>query len=367
MNIDYQNYFKDYIHHIDRNNNMDLVRYILAFGVLIAHFNILCDADVPWIISSYNRVGGFFALSGFVLIGSILKGCTFKEFTIKRILRIVPSYLFVVFTCAILLCLVSTFTVKDYFTNKGFWEYLAANVCYLNFLHPSLPGVFNGEAVNGALWTLKVEWQLTLCLPILAWICYKYKINIIKAIISLIFISMVYRLILLYLEITTGKAIYEILGRQFIGQFFFFASGTLIACYYPAFVKFIKYIIPASIITYLIFWLVIDSTIYFIYIQPFVITLMVLSVSLIPKNYANYIDGGNNISYEIFLCHFPIMQLIHEFDIVDKYGVAMGLTIGILCTLVYAIITYSLVGRIYIKYKHGFTNIRVLNSSSSKN
>ncbi len=352
MNADYQNYFKNYIHHIDRNNNMDLVRYILAFGVLIAHYNILCGADIPWIISSYNRVGGFFALSGFVLVGSVLKGCSFKDFVIKRIWRIVPSYLFVIFTCSIFLSLLSTDSVKYYFTSKDFWEYIAANVCYLNFLHPSLPGVFNGEAVNGALWTLKVEWQLTLCLPLIAWICYRYKLNYVKTIITIIFVALLYRVILLHLEISTGKKIYEIMGRQFIGQFFFFASGILIACYYPKFLKHIKYIIPLSIIIYLIFWLAIDSSFYFIYLQPFVITLMVLSISLISKNYASYIDKGHNISYEIFLCHFPIMQILAEFKVVEKVGPYIGISIGISVTLIYAIITYILVGRLYIKRKN---------------
>lgn len=55
-------------------NNMGVVRYVMAFSVLIAHFAIQTGADdVWWPISSYNAVGGFFAISGFLLVGNYLR------------------------------------------------------------------------------------------------------------------------------------------------------------------------------------------------------------------------------------------------------------------------------------------------------
>ena len=45
--------YQQFVRHIDRDNNMSLVRYLLAIGVMIAHFNILCGADISWFVTSY--------------------------------------------------------------------------------------------------------------------------------------------------------------------------------------------------------------------------------------------------------------------------------------------------------------------------
>lgn len=54
-------------------NNVGLVRYYLALSVLIVHFNSLTGSNIFWPTSSYAGVGGFFALSGFLMYGSYLK------------------------------------------------------------------------------------------------------------------------------------------------------------------------------------------------------------------------------------------------------------------------------------------------------
>lgn len=355
MRQNYLDYYSNHIHHIDRNNNMGLVRYILAFGVLIAHFNILCGADVPWIISSHNRVGGFFALSGFVLIGGLLKGTNFKDFAIKRMWRIIPSYFFVVLSGAFLLVFLSEYDAISYFTSGDFWKYLAANLSFLNFLHPSLPGVFTApthytDAVNGALWTMKVEWQLSLSAPIVVALCVRYSWNFKKCIIIILIMSIIYRLGFEYLYELSGKKIYEILGRQFFGQLLFFYGGILVYTYYDEFKSnFLKFIVLSSTI-YALSSLIFDFPAYYLFIQPFVILLIVLSFSMIPNDIGAKIDGGHNISYEIFLCHFPIIQMAAHFRLIDKIGVAGALAVVITGTLLFALLTYHTVGKLYKKH-----------------
>lgn len=346
--------YNKYIHKIDRDNNMGLVRYILAFGVLIAHFNILCGANIPWIVTNYDRVGGFFAISGFLLISPILKGISFKEFAIRRVWRIVPSYLFVVLGFAIVLSLFSTYSFKEYFSSIGFWKYLCANLTFLNFLHPDLPGVFLGfenPAVNGALWTMKVEWQLTLSVPFIIFILRKYNCDLRKSIILILLVSLFYRITFYILYNLTEKDIYEILGRQFIGQSLYFYGGIFVYTFYNEFIKKKTLFIILSTIIYIIFRCVDYVPFYYQLIHPFVITLLVISYSVIPGQWASIIDRGHNISYEIYLCHFPIMQILAYFNIISKIGVALSLCLGIGLTILFAIITYLCVGHLYLSHR----------------
>lgn len=78
----------------------------------------------------------------------------------------------IVVACAAGLVFASDLTPAQYFTDSGLIKYLAANLSFLNFLHPTLPGVFQGQefvnpAVNGSLWTMKIEWALYLSVPLI--------------------------------------------------------------------------------------------------------------------------------------------------------------------------------------------------------
>lgn len=68
-------------------------------------------------------------------------------------------------------------------------------------------------------------------------------------------------------------------------------------------------------------------------------------------NICRYIDRGNNISYEIFLCHYPIVQLAHHYGLIDRYGTATTFALVVAATLMAAVITYITVGRTFKIYQ----------------
>ena len=113
---------------------MDLVRYYLALSVLIAHFNYLTGFDIPWPTSSFTGVGGFFALSGFLVFGSFLKKRSVKIYLERRARRILPPYFFIVLLCAIGLVAVSDLSFSDYFQSEQWRKYMLANLSFLNFI-----------------------------------------------------------------------------------------------------------------------------------------------------------------------------------------------------------------------------------------
>ncbi len=350
MSLDYQNYFKHYVHHIGRSNNMGLVRYLLAFGVLIAHFNYVFASEVPWFISSYFSVGGFFALSGFVLFNSLIKGNDIKSYIINRLWRILPSYFFIVIVSAASLSLISNLGINEYFSSPDFWKYVFANLSFANFLHPSLPGVFDGNAVNGSLWTMKIELQLTFFAPLIVWAITRYKLNIIKSISIIIAISIVYRYIFNILYENTYNSIYEILGRQFVGQFIFFSSGILLYLIYNRIKNHFGSLFILSLSAYILFKFIFNFRFSYLVLIPIIISILCVSASLLPVRNHKVFEK-NNISYELYLCHMPVIQLIYYFNTIYNFGIETALMLSITGTFALSSICYFTVGNLYLKRK----------------
>lgn len=331
-----------YYRHIDRDNNFGIVRYILALGVIISHFNILVGADIPWLVYSDFRVGGFFTISGFLLTGSLLKGRTAKEFLIKRAKRLLPSYFTVVIVFAFLFCFISTLSLSDYFSSIQFWKYLAANLSFCNFLCPDLPGVFDTlsqRAVNGALWTMKIEWQLSFMILVLFYLCRRFRLNIYALCTIIIILSIVYRIKLFNLYESTGNEIYSILGRQLIGQSLFFFFGIILYCFYSFLKKYqiVIFLITALVYTTLKFYMYTDSEFFWLGLYPFLVSLLTISTSLFKGKFSDYIDFGHNISYEMYLCHYPIVQCAAYFALKKTIGLPLTFILCLISTIIVSI------------------------------
>ncbi len=294
---------------------MGLVRYVLALGVVIAHFNEATQHLVP-IYPAYYRVGGFFALSGFLVYPSFCKAGNLKTFYRNRAVRILPAYIFIILLSAIGLSAVSTLPLQEYFTSPVFWKYLAANLTFQNWLQPSLPGVFEGAdfltpAVNAALWTMKVDWCLYLTVPILFWVVKKWNINRNKLIISIIVLSVLYRILFLWMYDMTGRAFYEILSRQIFGQASYYYAGLLIYFNQEKFTKHLAvYIILSFILIFSSF-----AIPYGLYIlTPVALSGAVLGVALIGKTERKP-DQSHNISYQMYIFHYPLIKLLIYFHL----------------------------------------------------
>lgn len=331
--------------------NMNLVRYIMAFGVLVAHFNTLGNHNIPFPISSFDSVGGFFALSGFLMYPSFCKARNTKVYVLHRALRILPPYIFTVLICALGLAFISTLPMSAYFASSEFWKYLGANLSFLNWLQPSLPGVFDGAqyitpAVDGSLWTMKIEWCLYLSVPLFMWCITRFHIKRYAAIVCIMIFSCAYRILFTELYDSTGKEIYNILGRQFFGQLSFFYSGMLIYFIKDCFFDHHKLIILLITPAYLLSTHIPYGD---ILIAPFTLSSLAISFSMIG---INLMPGGGkiNLSYNIYLLHFPIIQLMIHWRLNDL-NEWMLIAIVTCATVIVSAISYFFVEKPVYKLK----------------
>lgn len=150
-------------------NSIGALRYLLALLIVQHHTNGLTGSDLPMLLRADTVVYAFFALSGFFAWQSYGRSISSWRFIRHRLLRLLPAYWTVVLFSALGLSALSELSLSDYFTSAGFWRYLCANGVLLNFLQPELPGVFGDHlitAVNGSLWYVKMEVAFTFLVPV---------------------------------------------------------------------------------------------------------------------------------------------------------------------------------------------------------
>lgn len=330
------------IQHSGRFHNMDIVRYLMAFSVIVAHYGELSGNKeaIYWPISSGTAVSVFFGLSGFLVYASYLKHPDLKRYIGGRVRRIVPAYSTIVLGFALGLALLSTCGIWEYFTNWQFWKYIVANLCFLNFLEPSLPGVFTENpitAVNGSLWTLKVEWFLYLTIPLFFWWNRKKQWSVPKTAILLYLFSLVYNIGMGYWAEQTGSEMIHKLSYQFTGQFMFFYSGVLCYHFLDYLRQHFRTLLYADVV--LIGLLValsmsVDNFVVMLFcelITPMAYVLLAILISIAPTM-GKWQERIPNFSYEMYLVHFPIIQIAVATHVTT--AMSIGFSFTLLCVAI---------------------------------
>ncbi len=291
-----------------RENNFDLLRIVLALIVVMAHVAILTkNAVFMPLLDFFNSrlaVEGFFVVSGYLISASYENTSSVRSYFEKRLRRIFPAYFTVVLICALFLFFVSGNSFGDYF-NTNWIKYLFYNLIFLNFLQSTLPGVFEGQAfsaVNGALWTIKIEVMFYITLPVIIWLM--NRVGRLKVMISVYILSVSYALFMNSLASQDGGGIYAILARQLPGQLSFFMSGALLYYYSGHFRRFwVGYLLIGGVCFFLERHL---PSIYPLY--PFALAVLVICFAIILKHLGNWGRYGD-VSYGVYIWHFPLIQL----------------------------------------------------------
>jgi len=296
---------------ISEHNSFDFLRLLFAFSVFVAHFGVLTSNKIYFPVSSPMAVSGFFIISGFLITHSFYRSKNLWDYSLKRIKRVVPAYLLVVVTFAVLLSMVSLLSFQDYFTSKTFSKYLISNVLFLNFLQPTLPEVFTANPlpfVNGSLWTIKVELCLYAILPLIA-LCSRKKPFFVFSVFYLL--SFLYSLLMNYLADGSGNDIYGFLQRQFFGQIRYFISGAIILFYFDFIVKErVKYFLPIAAVVFLTKYFFSHWLVDFLY--PFSFAVLIVFCAYYFKKISILTKYGD-FSYGFYLFHFPVIQIMIHF------------------------------------------------------
>ena len=290
---------------LPKRNNFDHLRHFLALGVFLFHLAELSRHDAfsffRTFISPAVAVHSFFIISGFLIFMSFERSSSVKRYLGKRFRRIAPGYIAVVLLCFLFLAPLSNLPLQAYYTSPESFRFLAANLSTLNFLHPTLPGVFEDNpihAVNGALWTIKVEVLFYLSVPLIALAGRRWGMT--RTLVLLFALSLLYTYTM---ETLAAKdPFYKLLAHQFPAQLLFFAAGALL---YYHLEKFKRFATAALILAVAGFF----TQKFFPALPLYALSLSLIVIYLaVVFPYMGHIARHGDLSYGIYIWHFPLIQ-----------------------------------------------------------
>lgn len=151
----------------DRENNFDLIRLLASAQVVlwhgIEHLKIRAPSEVLWLLATIPGVPIFFFISGYLVTASFRRSATLSLYFQNRARRIFPG-LWVCF----MFCFVSIVWIRGLsnISMTDLWKWIVPNI--IGFSHtPQFLRDFGTGSVNGSLWSIPVELQFYLVLPIL--------------------------------------------------------------------------------------------------------------------------------------------------------------------------------------------------------
>ncbi|MCC7006296.1 MAG: acyltransferase [Ottowia sp.] len=324
-------------------NNFDGVRIGLALIVVMAHVCALTQSqELKFFESLFDAdfaVKGFFAISGFLVMKSYLTSKNIYDYVEKRCRRIYPAYITVVLLCLLIGVFTTQLEPIDFIRASETLRYFIANAVFLNFLQPTLPSTFVDnpvQAINGSLWTIKVEVMLYFCAPFIYFL-FK-KIGSVKATFILFLSSVAW--VYFFTSLYKGHIGADI-ARQFPGQIAYFVMGSILAVNARVLSK-IKWIAVFSLVSFSL----VENEFARLFIEPICYSAVVIFLATYFKN-MNFGRWGD-ISYGIYLYHFPIIQLL-IFIGVFEMDVWLGVCATFLITIGLALCSWHFIEKRFLK------------------
>jgi peptidoglycan/LPS O-acetylase OafA/YrhL len=299
-------------------NRFDFLRLVFACGVFLYHAVVLASLDVGGVwearlaVLAETCIQGFFIVSGALVYGSWERSQGLSDYAGKRVRRLYPAYLVIILVPAAIGLALS-------FDFGAVGRYLAANLVFLNFLEPNLPGVFAENRfteVNGALWTLKIEVLFYMCVPILAFILTGMK--------RLWWLG----LAVLYLggvvwALSVPQLIEGFLGeriaRQLPGQMAYFASGMVLWRFWDwAKAQSGLLLLTGGLVTLVSFLIPFGEV-----LRAAGLAALIAGIAFMPGPALNAARWGD-VSYGVYIVHFPILQAMVAFGVFTQLGAVGG-------------------------------------------
>lgn len=316
----------------DKANSLTLFRYFFAFAIFVHHLFRVKGGDV-FGFHSVVLIQVFFIMSGYLNMNSYARQANWRLFGWKRAWRILPAYVVTILFCFVLGMVFTTLPLSEFLTMPQTWKYLVCNLFFLNFLQPGLPGVFADHVypvMDASLWTMKIEVMYYLTVPFVWWMMKRWGATLVLSLIVLV--SMGYVTLTRELYEATHMPLYNVLNHQFIGEMALFYFPALLLCHRD---QLRRWQWPLTFLATVLFVFSLWNF-RWSYLSPVSLGILLVSLGYALESVFKA-SRWKNITYEFFLLHFPVLQVIIEMFPTMPIG-----QLGIIAFPVTIVLAYSL-------------------------
>lgn len=341
-------------------NNFDLIRLFAATQVAVCHSAEMLAPAVAdtWFINLLRLFPGvpiFFFISGFLISRSFERSSSLQSYTRNRVLRIYPAL-----HACLLLNLIAVWST-GYFADVGAslqdvsLLYLAKSTV-LQFYNPEFMRGFGDGVLNGSLWTICVELQFYVLVPLAYFLFLGGKTR--KATWLLLFLvvgSFACNRLLYLLQNGYAENVYWKLFRvSFLPWFYMFLLGVLVQRNFHWVQRYFDRVsFPVALVAYVIyaglmqhFGSRFDNGVGLAITLPLFV--LVLLAAYTKPHLADSILRKNDVSYGMYIYHMPVVNMALYYGYENS---PLALTVVLILSVLLAWASWVLVERPSLRRK----------------
>jgi peptidoglycan/LPS O-acetylase OafA/YrhL len=330
-------------------NNFDLLRLFAATQVVLSHSAAHLDIARPswWqIIEAFPGVPIFFVISGFLISASYERTSSVRAYARNRILRIYPGL-----WCCIFVTVAVAGAFGFAFDGGRALAWLGAQLVGLIYT-PQFLKSFGFGSYNGSLWTIPIELQFYLLLPILYAIIRRPSARSAYLGAFLLFFVAVaiatnrsFQPLAEVLQEPLGQ---KVLRYSFIPHFYLFLAGVVLqrvsaqhsrwvvgkGLHWLAAYLAIHFLIPNSAVTYVV--------------ATMTLGVAVVAIAYTRPRLSEHVLRGNDISYGVYIYHGLLLNIFVQLGLTGQYKFLIAV---LLLTYPVAYLSWLLVERPLLRRK----------------
>ncbi|XZE20410.1 acyltransferase family protein [Pirellulaceae bacterium SH449] len=339
-------------------NNFDLIRLFAATQVAILHAVYHLQLDAPPLLLKiadlFPGVPIFFFISGLLISRSFENNNSVSRFTWNRFLRLYPG-LWVCFVVSLISIQLTGFFRENAPPKIDFALWALAQNTFFQFYNPAFLRTYGCGVLNGSLWTISVELQFYLLVPILYLFIKKHdekrNLWLLVLIVAFLLINIVFSSYRLNVR---DSLFVKIIGVSFIPWFYMFLVGVVVQRNIGRLIFLVEGKPVLWFLLYLLLCCILKiagSLSFGNSISPlqfFVLCMFVLSLAYTRREFSNKLVRSNDVSYGIYIYHMVFVNFWIQTGLKRD---ALALVCILACTATFAIASWLRIERRALRLK----------------
>ena len=338
-----------------RANNFDVIRLLAAMQVAFLHgweHLELGREGMQWpfqVMGMFPGVPVFFVVSGFLISASLERSPDIRSYMRNRFLRIYPG----LWVCFLVSLLTVALFYKPHLSVRSFLPWVLAQLSVGQFYNPMFLRGYGVGVLNGSLWTIPVELQFYLLLPVLYFLHRKVNRRTLIVLVALA-VMICTNVCYVLLRRGGGGTLVKLFGVTVAPYLYLFLIGVLLQRNRRLVARCLRDKPHYWLIVYVVSGIVLQRfglTVTGNTINPMSAVLLALLVVSFAYSYSGrlaHVLKGNDISYGIYIYHMVIVNVMVSLGATRRISVFM---VGYVVLILVAFLSWRYVERPALRLK----------------